>query len=397
MFEHIPPYAGDPILSLVETFLNDPREQKVNLGIGLFYDDEGKIPLLAPVQEAEKRLVAQNRPRSYLPMEGYAPFREAAREYVLGADHEAVLSKRVATIQTIGGSGALRLCAEFLHRFFPQSEIWISDPTWDNHNAIFNAAGVKAHAYPYYDSAKNQIRFDEMLACIKALPKGSMVLMHPCCHNPTGMDLSQDQLKQLLPVFKERELMAYLDIAYQGFGQGIEEDAWAVREFAALGIPCFIGSSFSKNCGLYGERIGVLNVVCANEKEALCVLGQLKLGVRQSYSSPPTHGAAIVATVLRDSVLRKQWEDEVNQMRARIQKMRIVLQDVISAKVPGRDFSYFTTQQGMFSYTGLSEQQVDRLREEFGVYLVRTGRMCIAGLNSRNVEYVAQCMAQVMA
>jgi len=396
MFEHIPAYAGDPILSLVEQFLRDERATKVNLSIGLFYDDDGNIPLLEPVQEAEDRLVAQHRARSYLPMDGDAEFREAARAYVFGDKHEAVTSHRIASVQAIGGSGALKLAADLVYRYFPQSEVWISQPTWDNHRAIFEAAGVKVNEYPYYDRDNNRIRFDELLACIQTLPARSVVLMHPCCHNPTGMDLSHDQWQKLITVFKQNNLIAYLDMAYQGFGQGIEEDAWTVRAFAAAGLSCFVGSSFSKSFSWYGERAGALHVVCASAKEADCVLGQLKAIVRQIYSSPPVHGAAVVNMVLRDPILRTRWEQDVNHMRARIQEMRQVLQKIISAKVPGRNFNYFAQQQGMFSYTGLSAEQVDRLREEFAVYLVRSGRMCVAGLNHHNVEYVAQSMAQVL-
>lgn len=396
MFEHIPSFAGDPILSLMESFLKDPREYKVNVSIGLYYDEDGQIPLLPPVIAVEEALVAQHQARSYLPMEGAPGFRKAAREYVFGAEHEAVRGGRVASIQTLGGSGGLSLTAAFVKRFFPDAQVWISDPTWDNHRAIFNAAGVKVNVYPYYDQANNRVLFDEMLACMAQLPQHSIVLLHPCCHNPTGMGLSNAQWDKLISVFKARNLMAYLDIAYQGLGVGIEEDAWAVRQFAAAGVTCFVGSSFSKTFSLYGERIGALHVVCANEQEAANVLGQYKAIVRQTYSSPPTHGAMLVARVLEDTALRKAWESQVNQMRTRIMEMRSVLEKTISAKVPGRDFSYFTAQQGMFSYTGLNEAQVDRLREEFAVYLVRSGRMCVAGLNRKNVDYVAESMAKVL-
>lgn len=397
MFEHIPAYAGDPVLSLVEKFVKDPRPEKINLCIGLFYNEEGKIPLLEPVRIAEDRLMAQHNPRSYLPMDGLGEFREIVREFVFGKTHSAIQEQRIATIQTIGGSGALTLTADFMHQHFPQTELWVSDPTWDNHRTIFEAAGLKVNVYPYYDLEKNEIRFEELLACVKQMPERSLVLMHPCCHNPTGMDLTQEQWAKLIPVFLERNLMVYLDIAYQGFGHGIEEDAWAVRTFASSGVATFVGSSFSKNCSMYGERVGALHVVCANPRESELVLGQLKAAVRQNYSSPPTHGAAVINLMLRDSVLRQNWLKEVDSMRARIREMRATLQETISKYAPGKDFSYFTSQQGMFSYTGLTPEQVDRLKDEFGIYLVRTGRMCIAGLNRKNIAYVAESMAKVLA
>lgn len=397
MFEMIPPFPGDPILSLVEDFLKDPRPQKVNLSIGLLYDGEGRIPLLPSVREAENRLVAEHLPRPYLPMEGDTAYREAARDYVFGAEHEVVQANRVASVQTLGGSGALKLAADLLHRYFPQSKAWISQPTWDNHRAILTSSGVQVHEYPYYDQIANQVRFDEMLACMEHLPSHSIVILHPCCHNPTGMDLTPEQWKQLLPVFKERSLIAYLDIAYQGFGRGIAEDAWLMRTFASAGLSFFVGSSFSKSFSWYGERVGALHVVCADATESANVLGQLKSCVRHIYSSPPVHGAAVVNMVLRDPALRARWEAEVNSLRERIQAMRAMLRSVMNAKMPGHDFSYFTTQQGLFSYTGLTPEQVDRLRHEFAIYLVRSGRMCVAGLNEHNVEYVARCMAQVLA
>lgn len=397
MFEHVESYAGDPILTLVEDFLRDPRPNKVNLSIGLFYDEKGRIPLLAPVAKAEDRLVALHEPRSYLPMEGDPTYREEVQKFVFGADHEAVRSGRIATVQTLGGSGGLKLAADFLHRYFPDSQLWISSPTWENHRAIFEGAGITVNEYPYYDLATNRVRFEEMLAAIKTLPRRSIVLLHPCCHNPTGMDLTHDQWKALIPVLAERELIPYLDMAYQGFGEGIDEDAWAVREIATAGISGFVGNSFSKSFSWYGERAGGLSILCASAQEAACVLGQMKATVRRIYSSPPTHGAKIVAMVLGDPALRAEWESEVRGMRERIQEMRSVLESIISAKLPGRDFSYLTAQHGMFSYTGLSEEQVDQLRDEYAIYLVRSGRMCVPGLNRGNVEYVAQAMAQVLA
>lgn len=396
MFEHVEAYPGDPILTLVETFHADQRPQKVNLGIGLYYDEEGRIPLLASVQKAEAARAASPSPRPYLPMEGAANYRSAVQKLLFGADHEAVTSQRIATIQTIGGSGALKVGADFIKRYFPQSEAWISNPSWDNHRAIFEGAGIKVHDYPYYDAATGGLLFDDMLATIKQLPAQSVVLLHPCCHNPTGVDLSSAQWDMLIPVLKQAQLIPFLDIAYQGFGQGLNEDAFAIRSLSNAGISFLVSNSFSKNLSFYGERCGGLSIVCTNAEEASRVLGQMKATVRRNYSSPPTHGGQITAAVMNDPTLFAEWTEEVAAMRLRIKSMRQKLHEVLSTRLPGRDFSYFITQQGMFSYTGLSPEQVDRLREEFAVYLVRSGRMCVAGLNSRNVAYVAEAMASVL-
>ncbi|WP_041702877.1 amino acid aminotransferase [Pseudogulbenkiania sp. NH8B] len=396
MFEHVDAYAGDPILTLVETFNNDPRPNKVNLGIGLYYDEQGRIPLLPSVQKAEVARVQAAGPRSYLPMEGAANYRRAVQELLFGAGHEAVTSDRIATIQTIGGSGALKIGADLLKRYFPESEVWVSSPTWDNHRAMFEGAGFVVHDYPYYDAVSGGVKFDEMITCFKQLPARTVVLLHPCCHNPTGVDLSNAQWREVIAVVKERELIPFLDIAYQGFGDGLNEDAYAIRAMADAGISFFVSNSFSKNLSFYGERCGGLSVVCQDAEEAGRVLGQMKATVRRNYSSPPTHGGQVTAMVMNDAVLRQEWEGEVAEMRERIKAMRQKLYEVLAAKVPGRDFSYFIKQRGMFSYTGLTPEQVDRLREEFAVYLVRSGRMCVAGLNSRNVEYVADAMAEVL-
>ncbi|AXK38790.1 aromatic amino acid transaminase [Crenobacter cavernae] len=397
VFQHVDAYAGDPILSLVDTYLKDANPNKVNLGIGLYYDEEGRIPLLGSVQKAEAARAQLAAPRSYLPMEGAANYRQAVQALVFGAAHEAVTSGRIATIQTIGGSGALKVGADFLKRYFPASEVWVSDPTWDNHRAMFEGAGFAVHDYPYYDAATGGVRFADMLAALKTLPEQSIVLLHPCCHNPTGVDLTPAQWAEIIPVVKARKLIPYMDIAYQGFGDGIEEDAHAIRAMTDAGVTFFVSNSFSKNLSYYGERCGGLSVVCADKEEAERVLGQLKFTVRRIYSSPPTFGGQVAASVMLDPALREEWEGEVKAMRERIKAMRRKLYDVLSAKVPGKDFSYFLTQRGMFSYTGLTPQQVDALREEYAIYLVRSGRMCVAGLNTRNVEYVASAMADVLA
>ncbi|MCW5661227.1 MAG: aspartate/tyrosine/aromatic aminotransferase [Burkholderiaceae bacterium] len=397
MFEHVEPYAGDPIFALVDAFNADPRPHKVNLSIGIYFDDEGRIPVLASVREAEAQMLAQGGAKPYLPMEGAADMRRAVQALLFGAQHEAVMAGRVATIQSVGSSGGLKVGADFLKRWFPGSGVWISDPSWDNHRSMFEGSGFTVNTYPYYDPASGGVRFEAMLAAIEQLPARSIVLIHACCHNPTGVDLTHAQWDRLAPVLKARQLIGYLDLAYQGYGDGLNEDAYAVRKLADSGAAFVVANSFSKSMSVYGERCGALSVVCPTPKEAELVLGQLKLTVRRIYSSPAIHAAGIVARVLTDGKLRPMWEAEVAQMRERIQAMRRALHEVLSARVPGRDFGYLLTQRGMFSYTGLSAQQVDRLREEHAVYLIRSGRMCVAGLNRGNVERTAQAFAAVLA
>ena len=396
MFQHIPPYAGDPILSLIVAFLADSRPRKANLGIGIYYDENGQIPVLRSVQKAEALLAEHVTPKPYLPMEGMESYRNAIQELVFGADHPLRKAGRIATIQTVGGSGALKVGADFLKRFFPDAQVWVSDPTWDNHRSMFDGAGFVVNDYPYYDDSTGTIDIDGMLETLQRLPKRSIVLLHPCCHNPTGVDLSQAQWRQVIEVLKAGELIPFLDLAYQGFGDGFEEDVFAIRELAAANVSFLLANSFAKNFSIYAERCGGLSVVCPDTKQAEFVLGQLKFTVRRNYSSPPLHGASVISTVLNDPALKAEWQGEVAQMRERIKAMRKKLFDTLSAAAPGRDFSYLITQRGMFSYSGLSPEQVDRLREEFGVYLVRSGRMCIAGLNDGNVDYVAAAMAAVL-
>ncbi len=397
MFAHVEPFAGDPILALVEVFNADPRPNKVNLSIGIYFDEQGRIPVMRSVQLAEARVVAMGGPKPYLPIEGAANFRQAVQELLFGPGHEVLASQRVATIQSIGSSGGLKVGADFIKRWFPDSSVWVSDPTWDNHRSMFEGAGIAVHGYPYYGAADGGVRFAEMLDTLSQLPAGSVVLLHACCHNPTGVDLTRPQWDELIALLIQHRLIPYLDLAYQGFGDGIDEDAYAVRALAAAGASFFVANSFSKSMSVYGERCGALSVVCPDAKQAEHVLGQMKFTVRRNYSSPPIHGGQIVAHVLADADLRPMWEAELAAMRKRILAMRKALHGVISAKVPGRDFGYFLSQRGMFSYTGLSAAQVDRLREQYAVYLVRSGRICVAGLNSGNVERTAQAMAEVMA
>jgi aromatic-amino-acid transaminase len=396
MFAHLEPYAGDPILGLNDAFQKDPRADKVNLSIGIYFDDAGRIPVLDCVRRAEAQMLAEGAAKSYLPIEGAAAARSAVQQLLLGPGHEALASGRVATLQTVGSSGGLKVGADFIRQWLPRSEVWVSDPTWDNHRAMFEGAGIAVHSYPYYDSATGGLRFDAMRETLRGLPPRSVVLLHACCHNPTGVDLTPAQWEALIPVLRERELLPFLDLAYQGYGDGIEEDAFAVRALTAAGLSFIVTNSFSKSMSIYGERAGALSVVCASAAEAELVLGQLKATVRRNYSSPPIHAGGIVSRVLGDAALRAAWQADVAAMRERILAMRRSLHAVLRAKRPGRDFGYFLGQRGMFSYTGLSTAQVDRLREEFGVYLVRSGRICVAGLNSGNVERTAVAMAAVL-
>lgn len=397
MFQKVDAYAGDPILTLMERFKEDPRSDKVNLSIGLYYNEDGIIPQLKAVADAEARLNAQPHGASlYLPMEGLNSYRHAIAPLLFGADHPVLQQQRVATIQTLGGSGALKVGADFLKRYFPESSVWVSDPTWENHVAIFAGAGFEVSTYPWYDEATNGMRFNDLLATLKTLPARSIVLLHPCCHNPTGADLTNEQWDAVIEILKARELIPFLDIAYQGFGAGMEEDAYAIRAIASAGLPALVSNSFSKIFSLYGERVGGLSVLCEDAEAAGRVLGQLKATVRRNYSSPPNFGAQVVAAVLNDEALKASWLVEVEEMRTRILAMRQELVKVLSTEMPERNFDYLLNQRGMFSYTGLSAAQVDQLREEFGVYLIASGRMCVAGLNTQNVHRVAKAFAAVM-
>ncbi|WP_199073436.1 MULTISPECIES: amino acid aminotransferase [unclassified Erwinia] len=397
MFQNVDAYAGDPILSLMETFNQDVRAHKVNLSIGLYYNEQGIIPQLNAVAKAEARL---NKPQQsaavYLPMEGLATYRSGLAPLLFGADSRALADGRIATLQTLGGSGALKVGADFIKCYFPQSQVWVSDPTWENHVAIFAGAGFSVNTYPWYDTETHGVRFTAFIDALSTLPAKSVVLLHPCCHNPTGADLSNEQWDKTIAVLKARNLIPFLDIAYQGFGAGMEEDAYAIRAIVAAGLPALVSNSFSKIFSLYGERVGALSVVCDSADEASRVLGQLKATVRRNYSSPPNFGAQVVSCVLNDTELKRSWLAEVESMRRRIVDMRQSLVSVLSVAVPGKDFTYLLKQRGMFSYTGLSAQQVERLREEFAIYLIASGRMCVAGLNSRNVHQVAEAFAAVM-
>ena len=399
MYDHVPAYAGDPILSLNEDFQKDPREKKVNLTIGIYFDEQGKLPVLQALQEAEWRLgrAGGEGPRPYLPMAGIAAYREAVQELVFGPDRPALVERRIATIQTLGGSGALKVGADFLKRSFPESRVWISDPSWENHRVVFEGAGFQVNSYPYYDGESGGLRFDDMLAAIGRLPPRSIVLLHACCHNPTGVDLTDEQWTALIPVLRERRLIPFIDIAYQGFGAGLDADAFSVRALTDAGLPCLVANSFSKNFSFYGERCGGLSVVCSSADEAQRVLGQLCATVRANYSNPPTHGARAIAQLLHDRELKRAWIGELDAMRERIAQMRQALHARLSGCITGPRLDLYLRQRGMFTYTGLNAAQVDRLRADYGVYLLRSGRLCVAGLNEANVGRAADAIAAVSA
>lgn len=397
MFAHVEHYAGDPILGLMDKFAKDSRDSKVNLGVGVYYDDDGKLPVLATVQQAESKIANPVKPRPYLPMDGLVGYRTACQNLLFGKNSQVLQDKRVATTATIGGSGALKVGADFIKTWFPHAKCYVSDPTWGNHISIFESAGIEVGQYPYYDKATNGVKFDDMVAFFNGLNKHDVVLLHPCCHNPTGIDLTKAQWDILLDVIKNKELLAFMDIAYQGFGEDMDNDAYAIRKAVDLGLSFFVSNSFSKNLSLYGERVGGLSVVCATADDAKLVQGQLQFTVRRIYSSPPSHGGHVVDIVMNDEKLFNEWVSEVYTMRDRIRDMRQKLREVLESKVQGRNFDYLTKQQGMFSFTGLTPEQVQRLQDEFGVYMVSNGRMCVAGLNSRNIDYVANAMATVLA
>ena len=396
LFQHVDAYAGDPILSLMEKFHQDPRPNKVNLSIGLYYNEKAIIPELEAVARA--RLLLEQQPAGasvYLPMEGLNAYRSAVQHLVFGEQHAALKAGRIATIQTLGGSGALKVGADFLKRYFPDSDVWVSDPTWENHIAIFSGAGFNVHTYPYFDKETRGVNFTAMLDTLRQLPAHSIVLLHPCCHNPTGADLTHAQWDEVIEVLQARELIPFLDIAYQGFGAGIEEDAYAIRAIASAGLPALVSNSFSKIFSLYGERVGGLSVVCEDAAAASRVLGQLKATVRRNYSSPPNYGAQLVSIVLNTPELNALWRAEVDAMRTRISEMRQVLVDTLKTALPEHSFDHLLTQRGMFSYTGFSPEQVDKLRNDLGVYLIASGRVCMAGLNHNNVVPVAEAFAAV--
>jgi len=396
MFGHLRAFDGDPIFSLGEAFHADPRDLKVNLTVGLYYDEQGRLPLLDVVRQAEQQWADQALPRAYLPIEGLADYRAQVQKLVFGERSAALAENRVATIQTLGGTGALKVGGDFLHAAYPDSEMWISDPAWDNHHAIFNGAGISTHTYRYYDSATRGLDFEGMVEALAQLPKHSIVLLHPCCHNPTGVDLNDEQWLTVIELLRDRELIPFVDMAYQGFGRSLDEDAYAIRAMDQAGLTFLVANSFSKNFSYYSERCGGLSVVCQSAEEASRVLGQLKAVARRIYSNPPSHGGQAIALILADPDLYQTWRQQVDQMRERIVSLRQKVYDRLQELVPNYDSSYFIKQQGMFCYTGLNPKQLQALRSKHGVYIIDSGRISLPGLNEDNLDYFVQSLAAVI-
>jgi aromatic-amino-acid transaminase len=386
----------DPILGVTETYVADQNPKKVNLGVGVYTDDDGKVPLLDCVREAEDVRVGSGAPKSYLPIDGLAAYDAAVQELVFSKESNPIREKRVVTLQALGGTGGLKIGADFLKQISPGATVWISDPSWENHRALFEGAGFPVKEYPYYDPKTHGLNFDAMLGALNKLPAGAVAVLHSCCHNPTGVDLTPDQWRQVLEVVKARGIVPFLDLAYQGFAEGADADAYAPRLFAEATQPVFLSSSFSKSFSLYGERVGAFSLVAGSRDEAARALSHLKRIVRTNYSNPPTHGSAIVAKVLTSPDLRAQWEKELGAMRDRIKAMRKALVDGIHKRVPGADFSFILRQRGMFSYSGLTREQVLRLRSEYSIYTIETGRICVAALTTKNIDYVADAIARVI-
>jgi aromatic-amino-acid transaminase len=391
LLSRVPMAPGDPILGVTETYVADPNPKKVNLGVGVYYDDAGKVPLLECIRRAEGERAKSGSPWSYLPIDGLAAYDRAVQRLLFGSE-----MKSAVTVQALGGTGGLKIGADFLKQLSPRSTVWISEPSWENHRQLFEAAGFAVKSYPYYDARTHGLDFAAMRRTLEGLPAGDIVVLHACCHNPTGVDLSREQWPEVLRVVQARGLVPFLDLAYQGFAEGIDADAYAARLFAGAMSPVFLSSSFSKSFSLYGERVGAFSLVAASEEEAKRALSQLKRIVRTNYSNPPSHGGQLVAAVLGNPELRKLWEGELAGMRERIKLMRKALVEKIQARVPGADFGFVLAQRGLFSYSGLTKEQVLRLRAEFAIYAIESGRICVAALNSRNVDYVADAIAKVI-
>ena len=396
LFSAVEMAPKDPILGLTEMYLADTRPEKVNLGVGVYYDDNGKLPLLRAVKKAEEVRIAKGLPRGYQPIDGPAAYNKAVQALLFGADSTEVTSGRVITLDTLGGTGGLKVGADYLKRLLPGSAVAISDPTWENHRGVFESAGFTVTTYTYYDPKTHGLDFGGMITSLKGTPDRSVVLLHACCHNPTGVDLTHQQWEEVVALCKAKQFVPFLDLAYQGFGDGITQDAAAVRLFAKAGMPFLVSSSFSKSFSLYGERVGALSIVTSGKEESVKVLSQVKRVVRTNYSNPPTHGGAIVTDVLTTPELRQMWEEELSEMRDRIRQMRQALVEKLKALNAKQDFSFVARQRGMFSFSGLNPQQVDRLREEFAVYAIGSGRICVAALNSGNIDRVVKAIAAVL-
>ena len=396
MFEQFTPAPPDAILGLTEAFKKDPNPKKVNLGVGIYKDAQGRTPILASVKRAEERILQEENTKNYLSIDGSPEYGAAVQELLFGADHEIIRSNRSITAQAPGGTGALRVAADFIATMFPGARVWLSDPTWPNHPSVFKAAGLTTAVYPYFDAANNGVAFAAMLAAIKQIPAGDVVLLHGCCHNPTGADLSLAQWQQVAAVVAERKLLPLVDFAYQGFGDGLDDDAAGLRALCTEVDELLIASSFSKNFGLYNERVGALTLVARNTDAAEKALGHIKIAIRANYSNPPAHGAAVVTTVLRDPALRAQWEAEVTEMRERINTMRHLFVETLNEKGVTRDFSFIAHQRGMFSFSGLTPEHVKALREKHGVYIVGSGRISVAGMTEGNMDYLCTAIADVL-
>jgi len=401
---HTPPLLAaiemaprDPILGVTEAFNADPNPRKVNLGVGVYCNDQGKVPLLECVRRAEHALTDKGGPHVYLPIDGIAAYDRAVRNLVFGPDSDLVQAGRVVTVQALGGTGSLKIGADFLRRFAPGAQVWISDPSWENHRALFEGAGFAVSAYPYYSAPVHGLDFDGMITTLEKMPAGAIVVLHACCHNPTGVDPNDEQWGRIIEVVRARSLLPFLDIAYQGFAAGIDADGAIIRRFAATRGPLFVASSFSKSFSLYGERVGALSIVAADREEAARVLSQIKRVVRSNYSSPPTFGGQVVAMILETPELRSSWEREVGEMRDRIRDNRHALVERLAARAPNVKFDFVLRQRGMFSYSGLTASQVARLRSDFSIYAIDTGRICVAALNSANIDYVADAIASVLS
>ena len=395
-FAHIELAPPDPIIGLTEAFNNDSNPAKVNLGVGVYQDANGKIPVLKVVRTAEARYYEQEATKSYLPIDGLAAYNKEVQKLLFGADSQVIAEGRAVTVQGLGGTGSLKIGADFLRRFLPESQIWISSPSWENHQMLFESAGFKVNSYPYYDPETHGLNFNGMLETLKTLPEQSIVVLHACCHNPTGVDLSTEQWQLVIDVIKQRNLVPFLDFAYQGFGESLEADAYAVRAFAEAGIQCLIASSFSKSFALYRERVGALTILTESGEESKRVLSQVKRVIRTNYSNPPSHGAQIVALVLSDPELRGQWEAELTEMRERIQLMRDKFVEMLREKGIEQDFSFIKQQRGMFSYSGLNPEQVKTLREKNSLYIVGSGRICLAAMNDQNIGGICEAIADVL-
>lgn len=396
MFETIQMAPADPILGLTEAFNKDPNPAKINLGVGVYKDADGKTPILECVRRAEERLLQEESTKAYLPITGSPEYAEAVQGLLFGAEHEIRASGRAVTAHTPGGTGALRVGGDFIKQMFPGARIWVSDPTWKNHDGVFGAAGLEMKTYPYYDAEGKCLASDDMLAALNAVPEGDVVLLHACCHNPTGMDPGPEQWQAIAKAAAERKFLPFIDFAYQGFGDGLDEDAAGLGAFCRPGCELLIASSFSKNFGLYRERTGALTIVTASEGAAQTAASQLKICIRRNYSNPPAHGGAIVTTVLNDPEMRALWLREVREMRDRINAMRKLFVDTLKAKGVTRDFSFITRQKGMFSFSGLTREQVDALREKRSIYIVGSGRINVAAMTPANIDTLCEAIAQVL-